>query len=239
MIELHYVHTPNVRKIRIMLNETGLAYNLQFYDLRAGDHLSIAFGALNPNRKLPTIRDLDPADGGEPVTVFESGAILIYLAEKTGMFLPRDMRSRAATLQWLMWQMAGLGPMTGQAGHFLVYAPHRVEYAIERYSREVLRLLNVLETQVSRSEYLGADYSIADMACWPLINAVQPLFDVSGFPGIKRWHDVIAARPAVLAAFSEEGLPARLLGNVTEMTADEWSNLHGETLRTASQAGAS
>lgn len=233
MIELHYVHTANVLKVRLMLLETELPYSCVPYDLKAGEHLSPQFGRLNPNRKLPTIRDLDPADGGLPITVFESGAILIYLSEKTGKFLPQDPRLRSRALQWLIWQVAGLGPMSGQAAHFHIYAPEKIPYAIERYDREVQRLLNVLEQNLENGHYLAEEYSIADIACWPVVNILQHFVPLTAFPSIQRWLDLVGARPAAQAAFSTEGLPSRLFENRTELTPTEWSNLHGDNLLAA------
>nr|HMN52662.1 glutathione S-transferase N-terminal domain-containing protein [Sphingopyxis sp.] len=162
MIDLHYSATPNGQKIAIMLEEIGAPYRVLPYDIFDGDQLTEAFGRINPNHKLPAIVDQNPAGGGEPVTVFESGAILQYLAEKSGRFLPASGAARAATLSWLTWQVAGLGPMGGQASHFLRYAPAGQDYAVERYTKEVTRLLTVLERRLEKSAYVaGEDYTIA------------------------------------------------------------------------------
>ena len=165
MIDLHYSATPNGQKIAIMLEEIAEPYRVIPYDIFEGDQLTTEFGRINPNHKLPAIVDRDPAGGGDPVTVFESGAILQYLAEKSGRFLPASGAPRAAALSWLTWQVAGLGPMGGQASHFLRYAPAGQEYATRRYTKELNRLLTVLERRLEKSAYVAGDaYTIADMA---------------------------------------------------------------------------
>jgi GST-like protein len=200
MIDLHYWPTPNGWKISIMLEECGLPYAIKPVNIGRGEQFSPAFLALSPNNRMPAIVDHDPPGGGAPVAVFESGAILIYLAEKTGRFLGHDLRSRSAALQWLMWQMGGLGPMAGQNGHFLLYAPQKIAYAIQRYADEVNRLYGVLDGQLQRSGAFvaGADYSIADMAIFPWVRIWKaqqvPLDD---FPCVKAWHDVMRQRPGV------------------------------------------
>ena len=163
MIELHYCPTPNCWKVAILLEETGLQYTVRRYDLFKGDHLVPTFRRINPNNKLPAIIDQDPADGGPEISVFESGAILFYLAEKTGQFLSRDARPRTATMKWLAWQIAGLGPMMGQAGHFVRYVREPHPYSAQRYLNESRRLMHVLEYRLRESEYLSDEYSIADM----------------------------------------------------------------------------
>jgi GST-like protein len=170
MIDLHYAPTPNGWKITIMLEECGLAYTVDPMQLGRGDQHQPEFLKLNPNGRMPAIVDRAPADGGEPVAMFESGAILIYLAEKAGKFMPREMRARFDVMQWLMWQMGGLGPMLGQNGHFLLYAPEKIPYAIDRYGREARRLYGVLDAHLGEGrDYIAGDYSIADMACFPWI----------------------------------------------------------------------
>jgi GST-like protein len=229
VIELHYVHTPNARKVRIMLAETGFAFHRIDYDVRAGDHLVPAFRKLNPNNKLPVIRDLAPAASAEPVTVFESGAILIYLAEKAAQLLPASGTQRAITLEWLMWQMSALGPMGGQAVHFRRHAPTNEIYARQRYDNEVIRLLNVLEYRLTQAEYLAEDYSIADIACWPIVSAMPFFgFDLEEFVAINRWRGAIAARPAVQEAMDDSEIPDRLKANPAALTDDERSILYGE-----------
>ena len=164
MIDLHYSATPNGQKVALMLEEVGLPFRVLPCDIFEGDQLTAEFGRINPNHKLPAIVDQAPEDGEGPLAVFESGAILQYLAEKTGRFIPASGRARSRTIQWLTWQVAGLGPMGGQASHFLRYAPPGQDYATERYSKELERLLQVLEGRLRASEYIaGPDYSIADM----------------------------------------------------------------------------
>lgn len=229
MIEFHYIHTPNARKIRIMLAETGFAFERIDYDMRAGEHLDPAFRKLNPNNKLPVIRDLAPAASAEPVTVFESGAILFYLAEKAGQLLPAAGAQRATTLQWLMWQMSALGPMGGQAVHFRRHAPVGEIYSSQRYDNEVLRLLNVLEYRLAQAAYLAGDYSIADIACWPIVSAMPFFgFDLTEFAAIGRWQSALAARPAVESAMDDSQIPERLKANPAALTDDERSILYGE-----------
>lgn len=210
MIDLYYWPTPNGHKISVMLEETGLAYRLVPVNIGVGDQFQAEFLAIAPNNKMPAIVDHAPAEGGPPLSVFESGAILQYLADKTGRFGGQDLRSRTEVSQWLMWQMAGLGPMSGQMGHFAVYAPDPVPYAIERYDSEVRRLHRVLDKRLSQVPYLaGEDYSIADMAAWPWIDvyAKRPP-DFAAFPHLARWHAQVAARPAVQRAMA---LPAQVV----------------------------
>ena len=204
MIDLFYWPTPNGHKITLFLEETGLDYTLHPVDIGRGAQFEDAFLAISPNNKMPAIIDRAPADGGDRITVFESGAILQYLAEKTGRFLPTDLRQRIATIEWLTWQMAGLGPMTGQYGHFNVYAPERIDYAIERYTREVERLLGVLDRRLAgRAFIVGDDYTIADMAAYPWINVYDKApIDLSPFAEVRRWHASIAERPATQRAYA-------------------------------------
>lgn len=204
MIELHYWPTPNGHKVTLFLEEAGIAYTIKPVNIGAGEQFRPEYLAIGPNNRMPAIVDTAPADGGAPISVFESGAILQYLAEKTGRFLPADVRGRTTVMEWLFWQMAGLGPMTGQYGHFSVYAPEPVPYAIERYTREAQRLLGVLERRLDGRAFIaGDDYTIADMACYPWINpyAKAPL-DLSAHPNVQRWHAAIAARPATQRAYA-------------------------------------
>ena len=191
MIDLHYAPTPNGWKISIMLEELGLPYTVVPVNIRAGEQFRPEFLAISPNNRIPAIVDHAPADGGGPFSVFETGAILIYLAEKTGRFLPQDMRGRSIITQWLMWQMAGLGPMLGQHGHFALYAPEKIPYAIERYRDEAARLYRVLDTQLGKTgAYVaGDDYTIADIACfpWTMTHKAQG-FTLDDYPNIKRWY---------------------------------------------------
>lgn len=204
MIDLYYWPTPNGHKITLFLEETGLPYTLKPVNIGKGDQFEPGFLSIAPNNKMPAIVDHAPADGGEPISVFESGAILVYLANKTGRFFGADLRQKVQVNQWLMWQMAGLGPMSGQMGHFNVYAPERIPYAIERYDSEVRRLHRVMDKRLSEAEFLGGDeYSIADMASYPWIGAYDKLpVDFEAFPHLKRWHQAIAARPATQRAYA-------------------------------------
>jgi GSH-dependent disulfide-bond oxidoreductase len=211
MIDLHYWPTPNGHKITIFLEETKLAYAIHKVDIGKGDQFKPEFLAIAPNNRMPAIVDHAPKDGGAAISIFESGAILQYLAEKTGKFLPADVRGRAETMQWLFWQMGGLGPMAGQNGHFNVYAPEKVPYAIERYTKETTRLYSVLNKRLADREYMAGEYSIADMASYPWIvpfeNHKQKLED---HPHLLRWFNAIKARPAVIKAYANAAPPKPL-----------------------------
>lgn len=235
MIEFHYVHTPNALKITIMLEELSIDYRRVYYDLLKGDHLKPQFRLLNPNNRLPLIRDLAPTEGTDPLTVFESGAVLIYLSEKTDMLSGNGVRSRAQVLQWLMWQMSGLGPMGGQFAHFARYSPDGQPYAQERYRKEFIRLLNVLEYRLREVDFLAGDYSIADIACWPWINSASGWFNLDDFPALLRWKDAIGMRPAVVRAQSTAGIPDQLVINRTELTPEEWANVYGDNVHAAAR----
>jgi GST-like protein len=202
MIDVYSWATPNGHKVHIMLEETGLAYTVHGVDIGAGDQFNSEFLAISPNNKIPAISDSEgPKEAdGKPFALFESGAILIYLAEKTGKFLPTDPAKRYATLQWLMFQMGGLGPMLGQTHHFRVYAPEPIEYAINRYTNETRRLYGVMDTQLGKTQYLaGNDYTIADIAAFPWTRSWQNQgIELDTFAHVKRWHEEIAARPAVV-----------------------------------------
>jgi GST-like protein len=191
MIDLHYWPTPNGKKVSIMLEETGLQYRIHPVNINKGDQFKPGFLEISPNNKMPAIVDGDLA-------LFESGAILVYLAERTGKLLPRDAANRYRTLQWVFWQVGGLGPMAGQAHHFLQYAPVRIDYAMHRYRSEVSRLYKVLDTQLGKGEYIAGDYSIADIAAWPWVASWKKQDqDITQFPNVKRWFDAVGARPAV------------------------------------------
>jgi GST-like protein len=195
MIELLTAPTPNGWKISVMLEECGLPYETRWIALGKGEQHGAEFLAISPNGRIPAIVDTAPADGGEPVSVFESGAILIYLAEKTGQFLPSGLRERSRVLAWLNWQMGGLGPMLGQHGHFKLYAPERIAYATDRYRRETLRLYGVLETQLRGQDYIAGDYSIADMACFPWIQTWRAQeIGLADFPALREWYDRLKQR---------------------------------------------
>jgi len=197
MINLHTWPTPNGFKISIMLEEVGLPYTVIPVDIQAGDQFKPEFLKISPNNKMPAIVDTEGPDG-RPYSVFESGAILLYLAEKMGRFLPTDSAGRYLVIQWLMFQMGNIGPMLGQTHHFRHYAPEKLPYAIERYTREAGRLYGVLDRRLGEVEYLAGDYSIADMANMPWLRSHERQGqDLADFPNVKRWYDALCARPAV------------------------------------------
>lgn len=202
MIDLYYAPTPNGHKITLFLEETQLAYRLIKVDVGKGEQFHPQFLAISPNNKIPAIVDHDPVDGGSPLSLFESGEILLYLAEKTGKLLSGELRERHVTLQWLFWQVGGLGPMLGQNHHFNHFAPQAVPYAIERYQVETQRLYGVLNRRLEQSPWLGGNhYSIADIACWPWINAHQrQRIELANFPAIHNWFERIHQRPATVEA---------------------------------------
>lgn len=204
MIELYYWTTPNGHKITIFLEEVGLPYTIVPVNIGAGDQFKPEFLKISPNNRIPAIVDHEPAGGGEPISVFESGAILLYLAEKTGKLIPSDLHQRVEVLQWLFWQMGGLGPMAGQNHHFSNYAPEKIEYAINRYVNETGRLYAVLDKRLSDREFVAGNYSIADIAAYPWIvpyeSQSQKLED---FPNLKRWFETIKARPATIRAYEK------------------------------------
>lgn len=199
MIDLHYWPTPNGWKISVALEEMGLDYRVVPVNIGAGDQFHPDFLAISPNNRMPAIVDHDPPGGGEPLSVFETGAILLYLAEKTGRFMPPDMRGRVRVNEWLMWQMGGVGPMFGQDGHFKLYAPEKLPYAIGRYDAECRRLLGVLDRQLAKTgDCVAGDYSIADMAIFPWIVTTKARdIDRSEWPHVDRWFEMLRARPAV------------------------------------------
>ncbi len=199
MIDLYTWPTPNGHKIHIMLEETGLDYEVIPVDIGQGDQFDPEFLRISPNNKMPAIVDRD-GPGGEPYPMFESGAILMYLAEKTGRFMPQETAARYRVVQWLMFQMGHIGPMLGQAHHFRAYAPEQIPYAVERYTNEANRLYDVLDKRLGESAWLaGDDYSIADIAVFPWLRSHERQgVDLAGFPNVKRWFDEIAARPAVM-----------------------------------------
>jgi GST-like protein len=204
MIELHYWPTPNGHKITLFLEESGLPYTIKPVNIGKGEQFQPAFLAISPNNRMPAIVDTAPADGGDPVSVFESGAILQYLAEKSGRFLPADVRGKYTVLEWLYWQVGGLGPMLGQNHHFNRYATEKIPYAIDRYVNETRRLYGVLNKRLEGRDFIaGEDYSIADMAAYPWIvgyeNQGMALVD---FPHLERWFEAIRARPATQRAYA-------------------------------------
>ena len=202
MIDLYYWTTPNGHKITIFLEETGLPYAIKPVNIGKGEQFAPEFLAISPNNRIPAIVDHEPADGGAPLSLFESGAILQYLAEKTGRLLPRDLRGRWECLQWLYWQMGGLGPFAGQNHHFRHYAPEKYPYAIDRYVRETGRLYAVLNKRLADRAFIIGDYSIADIACYPWVQPVRQGQDIVDFPHLGRWLAEIKARPAVERAYA-------------------------------------
>ena len=198
MIELYSWPTPNGHKVHIMLEETGLAYEVHPVDIGQGEQFGEHFLQISPNNKIPAIVDRDGPDA-HPLPLFGSGAILFYLAEKSGYFLPADQPGRYRTMQWLMWQMGGLGPMAGQAHHFRQYAPERIQYAYERYTNETARLYGVMDRRLGETPYLaGEHYTVADMAAFPWTRSADKQgVDLDDFPNLRRWFDAISERPAV------------------------------------------
>ena len=203
MIDLYYWTTPNGHKITIFLEEAGIEHRILPINIGRGEQFAADFLMIAPNNRIPAIVDHAPADGGAPISLFESGAILLYLADKTGQFIAPDLRGRTETIQWLFWQMGGLGPMAGQNHHFTQYAPEKIPYAIERYTKETARLYAVLNKRLADREFVAGGYSIADMAIYPWIvphkRQGQKLDD---FPHLKRWFEAIRARPATQRAYA-------------------------------------
>ncbi len=197
MIDLYTWSTPNGRKVSIMLEEVGLPYKVHPVDIGKDEQFAPDFLKISPNNRIPAIVDPDGPDG-TPISVFESGAILIYLAEKTGKLMPTEPRARVAVLEWLMFQMGGVGPMFGQANHFIKFAKEDVPYGKKRYRDEAMRLLGVMDRRLAEVEYLAGDYSIADIATWPWVMRAEWYdTDWTQFPRVKQWYDTIGARPAV------------------------------------------
>jgi GST-like protein len=229
MIDVHYWTTPNGHKVTIFLEEAGVPYRLLPVNIGAGDQFKPEFLKIAPNNRIPAIVDQEPTGGGAPISVFESGAILLYLAEKTGRFIATDVRGRVETLQWLFWQMAGLGPMLGQNHHFSNYAPEKIPYAIDRYVKETNRLYGVLNQRLADREFVAGDYSIADMAAYPWIvpyeRQGQKLED---FPHLKRWFEAIRERPAVQRAYAR----AKDFSSASGMSEDARKVLFGQTAAT-------
>ena len=228
MIDLYYWPTPNGWKVSIALEELGLAYEMIPVNIGRGAQFEPEFLAISPNNRIPAIVDRDPEGGGEPIAVFESGAILLYLADKTGRLIPDEARGRKQAIEWLMWQMGGLGPMLGQAHHFRAYAPEKSPYAIERYTNETNRLYGVLDKQLAGREYIAGEYSIADIACWPWIvpheRQGQKLEDT---PHLQQWYERMKQRPAVQRGFAL-GMELRQTGGMDEKAKQV---LFGQTAR--------
>ena len=203
MIDLHYSTTPNGLKVKLFLEEAAIPYRGVLMSLNRGDQFKPEFAALSPNNRIPAIVDHDPPGGGAPLAMFESGAIMLYLAEKTGRLIPADVRARTDVLQWLFWQMSALGPMGGQAGYFRVYAPQVVPFAIERYTTEVARLYGVLDKRLADREYLAGEISIADIACYPwIVPHAGHGQTLAAFPHLARWFAAIASRPATIRTYA-------------------------------------
>lgn len=203
MIDLYYWTTPNGHKITIFLEETGLQYTLKPVNIGIGEQFKPDFLVISPNNRIPAIVDRRPDDGGDPIAIFESGAILEYLSEKTGRLIPGDLRQRWQAIQWLHWQMGGLGPMLGQNHHFRQYAPEQLPYAIERYTLEAERLYGVLDEQLRDRDYLAGEYSVADIACYPwIVPHERQGQNLDDFPNVKRWFKAIGERPAVKKAYA-------------------------------------
>jgi len=217
MIDLYYWPTPNGHKITMFLEAAGLEYRIHPVDISAGDQFKPEFLAISPNNRMPAIVDTAPADGGERVSVFESGAILVYLAEKTGKFLPTDLRGRKMVLEWIFWQIGGLGPMAGQNSHFTNYAPEQIPYARDRYTKEVNRLYGVMDQRLAKNAFLGGDeYSIADMAAYPwVVPWKRQHQNLDDFPHLRRWFETVRARPDTVRAYAQ-GEPYAHRPTVTE-----------------------
>jgi GST-like protein len=229
MIELYYWPTPNGHKIAMFLEETGLPYEIRPVNIGRGEQFKEDFLKISPNNRMPAIIDRAPNDGGAPISIFESGAILLYLAEKTGRFLPNEMRARSEVMQWLFWQVGGLGPMAGQNHHFVQYAPEKIPYAIERYVNETSRLYAVLDQRLKDREFIVLDYSIADMACYPwIVPHERQQQNLDDFASLKRWFAAIEARPATIRAY-EKGKAVSKKPVVDE---DSWQYLFGQSAKT-------
>jgi GST-like protein len=204
MIDLYYWTTPNGHKITIFLEETALPYNIFPVNIGKGEQFKTEFLAISPNNRIPALVDHDPPGGGEPVAVFESGAMLLYLADKTGQFIAKDLRGRTDVIQWLFWQMGNLGPMSGQNNHFSNYAVEKLPYAMDRYRNEVNRLYGVLERRLADRAFMAGDYSIADMATYPWVTLHERQHQsIDDIPNVKRWLEAIKARPAVVRAYAK------------------------------------
>jgi GST-like protein len=237
MIELHYWTTPNGHKITIFLEETGLPYKIVPVNIGKGDQFKKEFLSISPNNRIPAMIDHAPADGGAPLPVFESGAMLLYLADKTKKFIPQDARGRIQALEWLFWQMANLGPNSGQNNHFSNYAVEKIPYAMDRYRNEVNRLYGVLNRRLADREYLAGEYSIADMASYPWIVPWERQGQkLDEFPHIKRWFEAIRARPAVVRAYDKAKAVNPNAGGIR--TAEERAILFGQTASSVERAAA-
>jgi GST-like protein len=228
MIDLYYWPTPNGWKVSIALEEMELPYQLFPVNIGRGEQFDPEFLRISPNNRIPAIVDRDPEGGGEAISVFESGAILLYLGDKSGKFLPGELRGRVEVSEWLMWQMGGLGPMLGQNHHFRTYAPEQIDYAIDRYTNEANRLYGVLDRRLEGRRYICGEYSVADMACWPwTVPHERQGQNLDDFPNVKRWFDEMKARPGVRRGFE-------VLQDLRKAGMDEKAKqvLFGQTART-------
>jgi GST-like protein len=237
MIDLYYWTTPNGHKITIFLEEAGLPYKTIPINIGKGEQFKADFLQVSPNNRIPAMVDHEPPGGGEPISVFESGAMLLYLADKTKKFIAPDVRARTETIQWLFWQMGGLGPMSGQNNHFANYAVDKIPYAIDRYRNEVNRLYGVMNKRLADRPFLAGEYSIADMASYPwVVPHERQGQKIGDFPHLKRWLDTIAARPAVVRAYELAKKINPNLGGIR--TAEERAILFGQTAASVDKAAA-
>ena len=229
MIDLYYWTTPNGHKITIFLEEAKLDYKIIPVKIGEGEQFAPEFLRISPNNKIPAIVDLDPVDGGKPISIFESGAILLYLAEKTKQYIPQDIRNRNEVIQWLFWQVSGLGPMAGQNHHFKQYATEVIPYAINRYVKETARLYAVLDKRLEDRVFIGGKYSIADMACYPWVLLYEKQGqNLDDFPNLKRWLKLIETRPAVQRAYAK----ATEINTASTMTDEAKRILFGQDANT-------
>jgi GSH-dependent disulfide-bond oxidoreductase len=237
MLDLHYWTTPNGHKITIFLEEASLPYNIIPVNIGKGEQFKAEFLTVSPNNRIPALVDHAPAGGGQPIAVFESGAILLYLAEKTGQFIARDVRGRTETTQWLFWQMGNLGPMAGQNNHFSNYAVEKLPYAMDRYRNEVNRLYGVLNRRLADRAFVAGDYSIADIAIYPWIVPYERQGQkIEDFSHLQRWFEAIRARPAVVRAYDKAKAVNPNVGGIR--TAEERAILFGQTAASVAHAAA-
>ena len=229
MIDLYYWPTPNGHKITLFLEETAMPYTIFPVNIGNGEQFNPDFLKIAPNNRMPAIIDRSPQDGGAPISVFESGAILLYLAEKTGLFIPKDLRGKVTVTEWLFWQMGGLGPMAGQNHHFARYATEKIPYAIDRYVNETNRLYGVLNRRLEGRDFLAGNYSIADMAAYPWIVPHEAQGqNLADFPNLQRWFEAIRNRPATIKAYAR----GAAFNTPSEMTEEARKVLFGQTART-------
>ena len=237
MIDVHYWTTPNGHKVTIFLEEAGLPYKIFPVNIGKGEQFQRKFLEISPNNRIPAIVDHDPPGGGAPISVFESGAILLYLAEKTGKFMAKDLQGRVQTLEWVFWQMGNLGPMSGQNNHFAHYAVEKLQYAMDRYRNEVNRLYGVLNKRLADRAFVAGDYSIADMAIYPWIVPYERQGqNIADFPQLKRWFETVRARPAVERAYEKAKGVNPNMGGIR--TAEERAILFGQTAASVDRAAA-